>query len=66
MVQLTRLVARNGLTEEEARLRIASQMPIEEKMRRADYVIDTSGSRADTDVRVRDVWNAMSSARGDR
>ncbi|HKW00605.1 MAG TPA: dephospho-CoA kinase [Vicinamibacterales bacterium] len=59
-VQMTRLMARNRLTEEEARLRLASQMPIEEKMRRADYVIDTSGTKADTDTRVRDVWNAMS------
>ena len=65
-VQVMRLMARNRLTEEEARLRIASQMPIEEKMRRADYVIDTSGSRADTDVRVSDVWNAMTSQIGDR
>ena len=63
---MTRLMARNRLSEEEARLRIASQMPIEEKMRRADYVIDTSGSRADTDVRVRDVWNAMTSQIDDR
>jgi dephospho-CoA kinase len=58
-VQTSRLMARNRLTEEEARLRIASQMAIEEKMRRADYVIDTSGTRAATDVRVRDVWNAI-------
>ena len=61
-VQLARLIARNRLTEEEGRLRIASQMPIEEKMRRADYVIDTSGRKADTDIRVRDVWHALTSA----
>ena len=62
-VQLTRLMARNRLTEEEARLRLASQMPIEEKVKRADYVIDTSGAKADTDARVRDVWNALSELR---
>jgi dephospho-CoA kinase len=58
-VQMTRLMARNRLTEEEARLRLASQMPIEEKMRRADYVIDTSGTKADTDTRVADVWTSL-------
>lgn len=58
-VQLARLMARNRLTEDEARLRLASQMPIEEKMRRADYVIDTSGTKADTDIRVRDVWRSL-------
>ena len=58
-VQLTRLMARNRLSEEEARLRLASQMPIEEKMRRAAYVIDTSGAKADTDTRVRDVWRSL-------
>ena len=60
-LQVTRLMARNRLTENEARLRIASQMPIDEKMRRADYVIDTSGHYAETDKHVEDVWNAMSS-----
>jgi dephospho-CoA kinase len=63
-VQAARLMTRNRLSEADARLRIASQMPIEEKMRRADYVIDTSGTPADTDVRVRDVWNALSTGVG--
>lgn len=43
-VQLQRLMARDGLTKEEAAARIQSQMPLEEKARRADRLIDTSGS----------------------
>ena len=43
-LQLARLMARDGLAESEARQRIASQMPTDEKVRFADYVIDTSGS----------------------
>jgi dephospho-CoA kinase len=39
---LERLRAR-GLNEEQAELRIAAQMPIEEKMRRSDYVIVNDG-----------------------
>ncbi len=41
--QLERLTAR-GLTEEQARARIAAQMPIEEKRRLADDQIDCSGT----------------------
>ena len=41
-VQLERLVKRDKLTREEADRRIASQMPQEEKMKLADYLIDTS------------------------
>jgi len=43
-VQLERLMRRNNLTPEEAAARIASQMPQEEKLRYADFKIDTSGS----------------------
>jgi dephospho-CoA kinase len=42
--QLARLGARNGLDPEEAKRRIGSQMPVEEKAARADYVIDNSGT----------------------
>lgn len=41
-LQLERLVKRDGFSEEEARKRIDSQMDIEEKRRRADYVIDNT------------------------
>ncbi|MDO5378339.1 MAG: dephospho-CoA kinase [Clostridia bacterium] len=41
--QLSRLCARDGLTREEAERRIASQMPLAEKCRRADAVISTDG-----------------------
>jgi dephospho-CoA kinase len=46
--QLDRLRARDGLTEAEARLRLAAQLPIDEKTRRADYVVRTDGSLEDT------------------
>ena len=47
-----RLMARMGLTREQADLRIAAQMPAEEKRRRADYVIDCSGDLESTRTRV--------------
>lgn len=43
-LQISRLMER-GLTENEALHRIAAQMPIEEKMRKADFVVFNSGSK---------------------
>jgi len=42
--QIARLMGRDGLTRQEALARIGSQMPLEEKAKRANQVIDTSGS----------------------
>ena len=55
----SRLMARDGFSEEEACRRIASQMPLAEKVKVADYVIDNSGSRAETERRVRLVYRAL-------
>jgi len=49
--QLQRLVER-GLTPEQAKLRIAAQMPMEEKRRLADEPIDCSGSIEETERQV--------------
>lgn len=43
-LQIERLTARDGLTEAQARARIQSQMPTDEKKLRAAVVIDTSSS----------------------
>lgn len=43
--QIHRLMARNGLSEQEAKARIASQMPLSEKIPRASRLLDNSGSR---------------------
>lgn len=58
--QLRRLVARDGLSERDARARLDSQWPIEEKEARADYVIKTDGTVADTDSQVRTVYELLS------
>jgi dephospho-CoA kinase len=43
VVQLARLVKRDGLSEEQAQARIAAQMPLDKKLEVADFVIDNSG-----------------------
>jgi dephospho-CoA kinase len=57
--QLQRLMARDGLSEAEARQRIDTQWPIDVKAGRADYVSETSGALADTDRQVVEVWERL-------
>ena len=56
---LGRPVARDGCTEAEARARIASQLPVAEKAKLADYVVDNSGPRPETERQVRAVHTAL-------
>jgi dephospho-CoA kinase len=60
--EVRRIVARDHVTEADARQRIAAQMPIGEKVRRADYVIRTDGSHAETDLQVREVLDRLVAA----
>jgi dephospho-CoA kinase len=50
--QVRRVMERDRLSEQEARQRLAAQLPIEEKARRADYVIRTDGTFEETDGEV--------------
>jgi len=55
-VQLARVIARDGLTAAEAEARLAAQLPLEAKLKVADYVIDNSGPLGDTRRQVASVW----------
>ena len=57
--QLRRLVARDGLPEADARARLAAQSPIDEKVRRARYVIPTDGGFAATDAEIERVYRSL-------
>jgi dephospho-CoA kinase len=61
--QLERLMARTGLPRAEAERRIAAQMPVEEKRRRADYVIDCSGELEQTRKQVVDLYPQLQQQR---
>ena len=58
-VQLERLMQRNSFSREEAVARIAAQMPQEEKLRYADFKIDTSGSYEETRRRTEEVYASL-------
>ena len=55
-IQVERLMARNAISREEAERRIKAQMPQEEKMRYADFLIDSSHGFDDTRRRTAEVY----------
>jgi dephospho-CoA kinase len=57
--QIRRLMARSGVSKEEAEKRLNSQMPISDKISLADIVIDNSGSTSETGKRVGQVWQEL-------
>ena len=57
--QVSRLMKRDSLSEEEALKRIEAQMPAAEKKKLADYVIDNSGSIEETRTQVEAIWNQL-------
>ena len=61
-VQLSRLMARNGLTEDEAKARIATQMPVKEKESLADAVINNDDTLEQTAIQLQNIlyeWNVL-------
>ena len=61
-IQLQRLMKRDGFSREAAQERIDSQMPQEDKIKYADFLIDTSGNFADTRAQVEKVFAELKDA----
>ncbi|HWL13680.1 MAG TPA: dephospho-CoA kinase, partial [Ureibacillus sp.] len=60
--QLKRLMERNQLTKEEAKARIASQLPLSVKEQGADAVINNNGAIEETAKQLKDIlqnWNVI-------
>lgn len=57
--QRKRLKLRDDIAEEEVAQKVRSQMPLAEKARQAHYVVDNSGTREETERRVREVHQAL-------
>ena len=58
--QIERLMLKAGISRAEAEQRIKAQMPVEEKRRRADYLIDCSGSLEETSRQVKQLYDELS------
>jgi dephospho-CoA kinase len=59
--QVERAMHRDGSTREEALARLSRQMPLQEKRKFADYVIDTSGAKEGTIEQTRAVYESLRS-----
>ncbi len=57
--QIVRLRARSSLTKEEACQRIDAQLPIKEKEKFADFVIDNNGRLEETEKQVKKIWKEL-------
>jgi dephospho-CoA kinase len=57
--QIERQIARDGCTPDEALRRVRAQMPLAEKKALADHVIDNSGTPAETERQVRELWREL-------
>ncbi|MDQ8738273.1 dephospho-CoA kinase [Paenibacillus sp. LHD-38] len=58
-IQKVRLMERNQVSEEEASRRVSLQMDIEQKRSKADWVIDNSGSLAETKRQLDEFWKSQ-------
>ena len=59
--QIERAIRRGPYTREQVLARLSRQLPLEEKLRVADYVIDTSGTKENTLEHVRAVYGSLRS-----
>jgi dephospho-CoA kinase len=57
--QLARVMARDGLTQDAARARLAAQSPLEDKLAAATWVIWNDGDRAALEARVDETHRAI-------
>ncbi len=58
-VQVMRLMQRDGLSREEARQALSVQIDLREKAKKADFVIDNSGTPGETQAQVEKVWQEL-------
>jgi dephospho-CoA kinase len=57
--QISRLMARNGLSRDDAQLRLKNQMPIADKIGLADIVIDNQNDLSQTEKKVSEIWQQL-------
>lgn len=61
--QIERAMTRDGLTREEVVNRLSRQMPLAEKIRYADFVIDTSGPKENTVAQTKAVYQSLTASK---
>ncbi len=59
--QTRRVMEREGATKEEAKKLIDLQLPLKEKLKFADFVINNEGTKEETEKQIRSIFEALSS-----
>ncbi len=62
--QIRRLLERDRYSMKDAILRVSAQMPLDEKRKYADVVIDNSDTRENTEKQVMQLWREIESSEG--
>lgn len=57
--QIARALKRDKVTREEVLARMGNQLPVEEKLKYADYVVDTSGTKIETAAHVQEIYGQL-------
>jgi len=57
--QIERCSRKFGMEEKDVRKRMACQMPLNRKIRMADYTVDNNGTKEDTKKQVRKIWKEL-------
>ena len=63
-VQVARAMARDGFTRDQVRARLANQMPLAEKLRHVDYIINTDKAESDTSAQVERTFDSLRQIEG--
>lgn len=63
-VQIARGMKRDGLTRDQVLARLANQMPLSDKRKYADYIVDTSGTKEDTVRQIQEIYSQLAQLAG--
>jgi dephospho-CoA kinase len=64
--QIERLVKRDGISRKEAAHMLKAQLPIDEKLAYADFVVNNEGSMEETKKQVEEVWRELKRLQGEK
>jgi dephospho-CoA kinase len=64
--QIERLTQRDGISEEEATHMLKAQLPIDEKLAHADFVVHNEGSMEETRKQVEEIWLELKRLQGEK
>ncbi len=62
VTRIKRVSARSGLSEADVRARDKAQLPLEEKVARADYVLENGGSLEELEKQVEALWRELNTS----